>query len=90
MKMAKEQALPPSAEKLAGACGRLLCCLRFEYDQYVEMNKDLPKIGEWVMSPHGRAKVIVGHPLKNSVSIFLESQATIEIPVSDITRLDRN
>ena len=69
MKMAKEQALPLSAENLAGACGRLLCCLRFEYDQYVEMNKELPNIGEWVMSPHGRAKVIVGHPLKNSVSV---------------------
>ncbi|MBI2856377.1 MAG: stage 0 sporulation family protein [Chloroflexi bacterium] len=90
MKMAKEQSLPLGAENLAGQCGRLRCCLRYEYEQYVSMNKDLPRIGEWVMSPHGRAKVIVGHPLKNAVSILLESQAMVEIPISDITRLGRN
>lgn len=86
VRMAKEQALPISAEGLAGACGRLRCCLRFEYEQYMDMNKDLPRIGEWVETPQGIARVIVGHPLKNTVSVVLESEATIEVPLSEITR----
>ncbi|MBF8266573.1 MAG: hypothetical protein HW388_81 [Dehalococcoidia bacterium] len=90
VKMAKEQALPISAENLAGNCGRLRCCLRYEYEEYVKMNRELPRIGEWVMSPYGRARVVVGHPLKSAVSILLESQATVEIPVSQVTRLSRN
>jgi hypothetical protein len=53
------------------------------------MNKQLPRIGEWVMSPHGRAKVIVGHPLKNAVSLLLESHATVEISISQVTRQPR-
>lgn len=90
VKMAKEQALPISAENLAGHCGRLRCCLSFEYEEYVKMNRQLPRIGELVMSPYGRAKVIVGHPLKNAVSLLLESRDTVEIPMDQITRISRN
>jgi hypothetical protein len=54
------------------------------------MNRELPRIGEWVMSPYGRAKVIVGHPLKNAVSLILESRNTVEIPIAQVTRIGRN
>ena len=53
VRMAKEQSLPISAEGLAGACGRLRCCLRFEYEQYRQVNHSLPKIGELVAPPTG-------------------------------------
>lgn len=62
--MAKEQSLPISAEGLTGACGRLPCCLRFEYEQYRQVNKLLPKIGELMGTPSGSATVIVGRRMK--------------------------
>ena len=52
--MAKEQSLPISADGLAGRCGRLRCCLSFEYEQYRQINQALPRIGEEVSTPGGR------------------------------------
>ena len=69
VRMAKEQALPISADGLAGACGRLRCCLRFEYEQYRQINRALPKIGELVGTPNGTATAIVGHRIKETVSV---------------------
>lgn len=95
VRMAKEQALPISAEGLAGQCGRLKCCLRFEYEGYRAGNKLLPRIGERVMTPEGPARVIVGHPLKVSVSVIPDRKAengfdrTLEFPVSEIERIPR-
>ncbi|MDA1035976.1 MAG: regulatory iron-sulfur-containing complex subunit RicT [Chloroflexi bacterium] len=95
IKMAKEQALPISAEGLAGQCGRLKRCLRFEYEQYRAGNKLLPRVGERVMTQDGPAKVIVGHPLKETVTVIPDRKSpdefvrAIELPIADITRLPR-
>jgi len=68
--MAKAQGLSLNPSKLAGMCGRLKCCLRYEYDTYRELGKALPAIGA---SPSGLAKVAIGSlntffsmPLSNS------------------------
>jgi len=74
VRMAKEQALPISAEGLAGQCGRPKCCLRFECEQYRAVNKVLPKVGQRVVTAEGPARVIVGHPLKETVSVVLEQR----------------
>ena len=93
VRMAKEQGLPISADGLAGQCGRLRCCLRFEYEQYRAANKLLPRIGERVMTPDGVARVIVGHVLKETVSVIPERRGehefvrTVEVPLSQIERL---
>ena len=86
VRMAKEQALPISADGLAGACGRLRCCLRFEYEQYRQINRALPKIGESVGTPGGTATVIVGHKLKETVSVRYDDDRVLELPLADITR----
>ena len=86
VRMAKEQALPISADGLAGACGRLRCCLRFEYEQYRQVNKALPKIGESVGTPGGTATVIVGHRLKETVSVRYDDDRVLELPLAEITR----
>lgn len=86
VRMAKEQALPISAEGLAGACGRLRCCLKFEYEQYREINRALPKIGELVGTPTGEATVIVGHRMKETVSVRYQDDQILELPLADITR----
>jgi cell fate regulator YaaT (PSP1 superfamily) len=95
VRMAKEQALPISAEGLAGACGRLKCCLRFEYEQYRATNKIMPRIGERVNTPEGPARVVVGHAVKESVSVIPDRRGendfvrTLEFPLSEIERLPR-
>jgi cell fate regulator YaaT (PSP1 superfamily) len=86
IRMAKEQALPISADGLSGACGRLRCCLRFEYEQYREINRSLPRIGEEVDTPNGLATVIVGHRLKESVSVRYPGDEVLEWALSDVTR----
>jgi len=89
VRMAKEQALPINAEGLGGQCGRLRCCLKFEYEQYVAVNRLLPRINEMVMTPLGEARVIVGHPLKETVSVFLsEDERVRELPMSQIRRVN--
>ncbi|MFQ6029351.1 MAG: stage 0 sporulation family protein [Dehalococcoidia bacterium] len=86
IRMAKEQALPISADGLAGACGRLRCCLRFEYEQYRSINRALPRIGEEVDTPRGQARVIVGHRMKETVSVQYANDEVLEWPLAEITR----
>jgi len=86
VRMAKEQALPISAEGLAGTCGRLRCCLRFEYEQYRQVNRALPKIGELVGTPNGSATVIVGHRMKETVSVRYGDDRVLELPLAEVTR----
>ncbi len=87
VRMAKEQALPISAEGLAGGCGRLRCCLRFEYEQYRAVNKALPRIGEEVKTPKGMATVIVGHRMKETVSVRHPNDQVLEWPLNELQRL---
>ena len=86
VRMAKEQALPISADGLAGACGRLRCCLRFEYEQYHYIHRALPKIGELVGTPNGTATVIMGHRMKEPLSGRYEDDRVLELALADITR----
>lgn len=85
IKMAKEQNLPLNPQKISGVCGRLLCCLAYETEQYHAMKDKLPKPGQRVSTPMGEANVVGGNPLKETVLVELESQATVELPLSDIT-----
>ena len=62
MRMAKLQKATLDPTKISGRCGRLKCCLRYEYDAYEAMQKELPPIGSAVTVPEGNAKV-VGHEL---------------------------
>ena len=62
------------------------CCLRFEYEQYRQVNRALPKIGETVGTPSGTATVIMGHRLKETVSVRYEDDRALELPLVDVTR----
>ncbi|MAF85755.1 MAG: stage 0 sporulation family protein [Dehalococcoidales bacterium] len=85
IKMAKEQNLPLNPMKISGVCGRLLCCLVYENEQYCAMKEKMPREGQPVSTPMGTASVIGGNPLKETVSVELESQAITELPLSKIT-----
>lgn len=69
VKMAKEQGLSLNPSKLAGMCGRLKCCLRYEYDTYLELGRPLPPLGRSVESVKGNGVVTRHNVLKQTVLI---------------------
>ena len=60
IRMARDQDLPPNPMRIAGACGRLMCCLKYEHPLYVDFKRSAPKLGAEVDSPEG-AGVVVGY-----------------------------
>lgn len=89
IKLAKQQDLPLSPMEISGVCGRLLCCLAYEKDYYAEMRGKLPKYGDVIDTPHGRGKVIEVNVIKESVTVELESQMTIEVLRQDLIALQQ-
>ena len=87
-KLARDQGIPMTPGKITGACGRLLCCLNYEYQNYLEAAKTLPPIGSGVMTPDGVAKVFSLNFLKKTVSVKLEDGKIKEYSKDDIEMLD--
>ena len=85
IKMAKEQDLPFNPMKISGTCGRLLCCLVYENEQYRAMREKLPRVGQRVSTPMGEATVVGANPLQEKLLVKLESEATVELPLSQVT-----
>jgi len=73
VKMAKEQGMSLNPEKISGLCGRLMCCLAYEYDGYVEIKKHMPKCGKMIQSEEGRAKVTRQDVLREEVAVAFEN-----------------
>jgi cell fate regulator YaaT (PSP1 superfamily) len=85
IKMAKEQDLPLNPMKISGACGRLMCCLAYEGEQYKAMKEKMPKVGQRVATKMGEATVVGNNPLKETVMVELDSEATIELPLTEVS-----
>lgn len=73
IKMAKEQGISLTPNEITGMCGRLRCCLIYEYEQYVEARKTLPKRNKRVVTPKGEGKVIDLIPMSEKVVVLIES-----------------
>jgi cell fate regulator YaaT (PSP1 superfamily) len=71
IKMAKAQGISLNPSEITGMCGRLRCCLIYEYEQYVEARRGLPKMNKWVGTPHGEGKVIDINALKGMVTVLV-------------------
>ena len=74
IKMAKEQGISLTPNEITGMCGRLRCCLIYEYEQYVEARKQLPKRNKRVVTPKGEGKVVDVLPMSNKVIVLLEGE----------------
>lgn len=75
VKMAKEQNLSLNSAKISGACGRLMCCLRYEYDTYLAEKALTPKVDTRVMTPDGAGVVTAANPLAGIVKVRLDKAA---------------
>jgi len=75
--------------KISGICGRLLCCLAYETEQYREMKGKLPRIGQQVSTHLGKGKVAALNPLKETVMVELETETTAEISISELSIEDK-
>ena len=69
VKMVKAQGLALNPSKLAGQCGRLKCCMRYEYQTYVELKRGLPAVGTQVESVKGNGQVVAHNLLKQTVMV---------------------
>ena len=84
IRMAKEQNLSLNPQKISGSCGRLMCCLRYEYEAYKEVNARAPKNGAKIEIPEGFANVIeINVPLER-ITLQLEDGKTFKVPLSEM------
>lgn len=74
VKMAKDQGLSSSPQKISGPCGKLICCLSFEQKAYEADYKELPRMGEYVKTPDGFGTVCEVNALKEGVKVRLENK----------------
>jgi cell fate regulator YaaT (PSP1 superfamily) len=88
IKMAKEQGISLTPTEITGMCGRLRCCLVYEYEQYVAARKALPKRGKRVGTPAGEGKVIDQYPLKHTVLVELTNENRQEFELEQIQPLE--
>ena len=71
IKMAKVQNLSLNPAKISGICGRLMCCLKYENDIYMELRRGIPDIGEKIKTPDGMARVVETNVLENKIRVRL-------------------
>ncbi len=86
IKMAKVQGISLTPSEITGACGRLRCCLVYEYEQYAEAAKHLPKRKKRVQTPQGEGKVIDVYPLKQTVLVALPDGTVQEFHRDELQR----
>ncbi len=85
MKMAKDQSLFLNPVKFSGVCGKLMCCLRYEHENYVEVKDKLPEIGSLVMTPKGQGRVIDVNIIKEEAMVQLvDSDVLLTFPATEV------
>jgi len=88
IKMAKVQDLPLNPMKISGVCGRLLCCLGYECEQYRAIKEKMPREGQRVMTEAGPA-VVVGHnTLEENILVEYETGVRLEVPAAKVKPME--
>jgi cell fate regulator YaaT (PSP1 superfamily) len=87
MTMARTQDLSNNPSKVSGVCGKLLCCLSYENDQYAEARQRLPRLGQEVETERGRGYVHALHILKEQAVVRLESGEELTVEPGQFTAM---
>ncbi len=85
IRMAKEQDLPLNSTKISGACGRLMCCLRYEFEAYRDFKSRAPKRNAVIDTPLGKGKIIEYDTPKEQICLRLENGKQIRVALADMT-----
>jgi len=88
IKLARDQGMPITPGKISGTCGRLLCCLNYEYENYVEAAKDMAPVGSGVMTPDGLGCVASVNFLNGKISVKLQDGKTHDYTQDQIEMVD--
>jgi cell fate regulator YaaT (PSP1 superfamily) len=89
MKMAKLQKATLDPTKISGRCGRLKCCLRYEYDVYVELQKELPPVGSEIVTANGKARVLNQEILARQLLVEMEDSRRVLVDAADVLSVTR-
>lgn len=84
VKMARDQGLVINPTKISGVCGRLLCCINYEYSQYEEALKNFPAVNQMVHTEFGEGKVLSISPLNGFLYIDIPEKGISRINIKDI------
>jgi cell fate regulator YaaT (PSP1 superfamily) len=89
MRMAKIQKTTLDPSKISGRCGRLKCCLRYEFDTYQALERELPNVGSRVVTHHGQGRVLALEILARKVVVELEDRRKIVIAEEEILGVEK-
>lgn len=84
VKMAKAQGLALNPSKISGQCGRLLCCLAYEYETYNDMKKGMPKCGKKLQLQSGSAEVISRNILAQKVTLYCQNGERCQMTMKEL------
>lgn len=85
MRLAKDQDLPSNPLRVQGACGRLMCCLKYEHPLYQDFIRKAPKVGSRVRTPEGEGRVIAHSVPSDSVVVRVDGTGEVtRCPQADV------
>ena len=87
--MAKEQGLLLNPTKISGLCGRLMCCLAFEYETYCLLKSEFPACGKYVSTKKGDGKVLRQNILKETITIKTDKGRELDVGINEIIKEKR-
>ena len=89
MRMAKVQKTTLDPSKISGRCGRLKCCLRYEFDTYQALERDLPSIGSKVVTSRGQGRVLAQEILSQKVVVEFEDRRRVVVGADEILGVEK-
>ncbi len=84
MRMAKIQKATLDPQKISGRCGRLKCCLRYEYETYQQAQRELPRVGRYVITKEGKGRVLAQELLARKILVSFEDERRAMVDADDI------
>ncbi len=86
IKMAKNQGIALNPSKISGVCGRLMCCLQYEHDNYKALIKNLPRVNSHIQTPDGPGRVLKNEILEQRVVVLLEDESIMTYPIGELPK----
>lgn len=90
IRMAKEQDLALNSSKISGVCGRLMCCLRYEFEAYKDFKSRAPKKKTLIDTPLGKARIVEYNTPREQLVLRLENGKSFRVSLSDMSCTDEN